>query len=151
MTRKEFLNATVALAASAVPVALVSIGAFAATMPEAEGDFTWGGRKAHPAVVNPVMGNEAGSVLSLHGEWEFTPHAGNLGRNGIWKPFYKTKAWPDVRAIQVPACWEAQGVGAPGMGDSWDQKGDHNATRRATTTQSPSATSTWAAAGTARR
>ncbi len=127
MTRKEFLNATVALAASAVPVALVSIGAFAATMPEAEGDFTWGGRKAHPAVVNPVMGNEAGSIVSLHGEWEFTPHAGNLGRNGIWKPFYKTKAWPDVRAIQVPACWEAQGVGAPGMGDSWDQKGDHNA------------------------
>ena len=100
MTRKEFLNATVALAASAVPVALVSIGAFAATMPEAEGDFTWGGRKAHPAMVNPVMGNEAGSVLSLHGEWEFTPHAGNLGRNGIWKPVYKTKAWPDVRAIQ---------------------------------------------------
>lgn len=127
MTRKEFLNATVALAASAVPVAFVSMCAFAAALPEAEGDFTWGGRKAHSAVVNPVMGNEAGSIVSLRGEWEFTPHAGNLGRNGIWKPIYKTKAWPDVRAIQVPACWEAQGVGAAGMGDSWDQKGDHNA------------------------
>ena len=44
-----------------LPVALVSMGAFAAALPEAEGDFTWGGRKAHPAVVNPVMGNEAGS------------------------------------------------------------------------------------------
>jgi len=127
MTRKEFLNATVALVASAVLVAFVSMCAFAAALPEAEGDFTWGGRKAHSAVVNPVMGNEAGSIVSLRGEWEFTPHAGNLGRNGIWKPIYKTKAWPDVRAIQVPACWEAQGVGAPGMGDSWDQKGDHNA------------------------
>ena len=91
-----------------LPVALVSMCAFAAALPEAEGDFTWGGRKAHSAVVNPVMGNEAGSIVSLRGEWEFTPHAGNLGRNGIWKPFYKTKAWPDVRAIQVPACWEAQ-------------------------------------------
>ncbi|MBR0067610.1 MAG: hypothetical protein IJQ00_08435, partial [Kiritimatiellae bacterium] len=77
--------------------------------------------------VNPVMGNEEGSVVSLRGEWEFTPFAGNLGRNGIWKPFYKEKTWPGVRPIQVPACWEAQGVGDPGMGDSWDQKGDHNA------------------------
>ncbi|MBR1589168.1 MAG: hypothetical protein IJ658_12680, partial [Kiritimatiellae bacterium] len=110
-----------------IPVALVSMGAFAAALPEAEGDLTWGGRKAHPAVVNPAMENEEGSVVSLRGEWEFSPHAGNLERNGIWRPFYKTKVWPDVRAIQVPACWEAQGVGAPGMGDSWDQKGDHNA------------------------
>ena len=110
-----------------VPVALVSMGAFAAVLPEAEGDFSWGGRTAHPAVVNPVMGNEARSVVSLRGEWEFTPFAGNLGRNGIWKPFYKEKTWPGVRPIQVPACWEAQGVGDPGMGDSWDQKGDHNA------------------------
>ena len=94
---------------------------------EAGGPLTWGGREEHPAVVNPVLGNEAGSVISLRGEWEFTPFAGNLGRNGIWKPFYKEKNWPDVRKIQVPACWEAQGVGDPGMGDSWDQKGDHNA------------------------
>ena len=110
-----------------VPVALVSMGAFAAALPEAGGDLSWGGRTAHPAVVNPVMGNEEGSVVSLRGEWEFTPFAGNLGRNGIWKPFYKEKVWPGVRPIHVPACWEAQGVGDPGMGDSWDQKGDHNA------------------------
>ena len=89
--------------------------------------LTWGGRTEHPAVVNPVLGNEEGSVVSLRGEWEFTPFAGNLGRNGIWKPFYKEKIWPGVRPIQVPACWEAQGVGDAGIGDSWDQKGDHNA------------------------
>ena len=108
-------------------VAFVSAGAFAAALPDVEGDFSWGGRTAHPAVVNPVMGNEEGSVVSLRGEWEFTSFAGNLGRNGIWQPFYKEKIWPDARTIQVPACWEAQGVGDPGMGDSWDQKSDHNA------------------------
>ena len=104
-----------------IPSALVSMGACAAALPEAAGDLSWGGRTAHPAVVNPVMGNEEGSVVSLRGEWEFTPYAGNLGRNGIWKPFYKEKTWPGARPIQVPACWEAQGVGDPGMGDSWDQ------------------------------
>ena len=54
-----------------VPVMLVSIGAFAAALPEAEGDLTWGGRKAHPAVVNPVTGNEAGSVISLRDMKDF--------------------------------------------------------------------------------
>ena len=104
-----------------------SAGAWASAQPVAEGCLTWGGREAHPAVVNPVMGYEEGDVVSLRGEWEFTSFAGNLGRNGIWKPFYKEKTWPGVRPIQVPACWEAQGVGDPGIGDSWDQKGDHNA------------------------
>ena len=76
-----------------VPVVLVSAGAFAAALSEAEGDLTWGGREEHPAVVNPVLGNEAGSVISLRGEWEFSPAAANLGRNGIWKPFYKERHW----------------------------------------------------------
>jgi hypothetical protein len=69
--------------------ALASVGAWAAFLPEKELDLTWGGRKAHPAVVNPVMGNEEGSVVSLRGEWEFSSHGFNLGRNGIWWPAYK--------------------------------------------------------------
>ena len=110
-----------------IPVALVSMGAFAAALPEAEGDLTWGGRKAHPAVVNPVMGNEEGSVLSLRGEWEFSTQGRTLGRNGIWQPFYKAKTWGDARTIQVPGCWEAQGVGEQGNGECWDAIWDHNA------------------------
>ena len=96
------------------------------TMHGAEKDMTWGARKAHPAVVNPACGVMDGSVISLRGEWEFSPLGGRLRRNGIWNHYYKDKVWKDVRPIQVPACWEAQGVGEPGMGDSWDQKGDHN-------------------------
>ena len=110
-----------------IPVALVSASALAAALPEAEGDLTWGGRKAHPAVVNPVMGNEEGSVLSLRGEWEFSTQGRTLGRNGIWQPFYKAKTWPEMRTIQVPGCWEAQGVGEPGTGECWDAVWDHNA------------------------
>ena len=107
---------------------LAGIGLFGADVqPDAAFPLTWGGREEHPAVVNPVLGNEPGSVVSLRGEWEFSSFAGDLGRNGIWKPFYKEKSWPGARPIQVPACWEAQGVGEPGMGESWDQKGDHNA------------------------
>jgi len=108
------------------PVALVSMGAIASALPEAQGDLSWGGREEHPAVVNPVMGDDEGSVVSLRGEWEFSTQGDNLGRNGIWNHFYKMKDWPGVRKIQVPACWEAQGVGGTGMSDSWDQKIDHN-------------------------
>ena len=110
-----------------IPVALVSASTFAVALPEAEGDFSWGGRTAHPAVVNPVMGNEDGSVLSLRGEWEFSTQGRTLGRNGIWQPFYKAKTWPEARTIQVPGCWEAQGVGEPGNGECWDAVWDHNA------------------------
>jgi hypothetical protein len=45
-------------------------------------------------------------------------------RHPDWNAFY-AKPWPNARTIQVPGCWEEQGVGAPGMGDSWDCKWDH--------------------------
>ena len=31
--------------------------------------FLWGGRAEHPAVVNGVVADSAGSVVSLRGEW----------------------------------------------------------------------------------
>ena len=59
-------------------VVLVGGGLFGA---DADLPLTWGGREEHPAVVNPVLGNEAGSVLSLRGEWEFSTQGRTLGRN----------------------------------------------------------------------
>ena len=109
-----------------VPVALVSMGAFAAALPEAEGDFSWGGREEHLAVVNPVMGNEEGSVVSLRGEWEFLAKSMSLPwRNGIWRNFYSEEKWEGSRKIDVPGCWEAQGVGEPGMSECWDASWDN--------------------------
>ena len=89
-----------------------------------QGVDTWGGRPALPAVVNPVAKSPLQSVLSLRGEWEFVTRDIAPLRHPDWSAFY-AKPWPGARAIQVPGCWEAQGVGAPGMGDSWDCKWDH--------------------------
>ena len=88
--------------------------------------MTWGGREEHLAVVNPVMGIEEGSVISLRGEWEFL--AKNMSapwRNGIWKHFYSEGKWEGSRKINVPGCWEAQGVGEPGMSECWDAVWDN--------------------------
>lgn len=87
---------------------------------------TWGYRKALPAVVNPAVRSSLQSVVSLRGEWEFVAQPTNVRprRHPGWDRFFN-RPWPDARTIQVPGCWEAQGVGEPGMGNSWDCKWDH--------------------------
>ncbi|MBR4654874.1 MAG: hypothetical protein IKO72_16070 [Kiritimatiellae bacterium] len=117
----------------ALPLALNASGpnavarqAFHVGLPEEELADTWGARKAHPAVVNPALGYEPGTVVSLRGEWEFfVPEKERPWRNGVWKHLYKSE-WPGSRRIQVPGCWEAQGVGKPGMSISWDPTWDEN-------------------------
>ena len=104
-------------------VAMTTLALSAAAAVE-EAD-TWGGRKEHPAIVNPVLGDEPGSVLSLRGEWEFS--TSGWARNGIWEHFQSRAEWPGTRKILVPGCWEAQGVGQPGMSARWDNGGDHSA------------------------
>jgi hypothetical protein len=74
--------------------------------------------------VNAVVKSPLQSVISLRGEWEFTTRDTAPLRHPGWNAFY-SKPWPGSRMIQVPGCWEAQGVGSPGMGDSWDCKWDH--------------------------
>ena len=88
-----------------------------------KGVDSWGGRPALPAVVNPVATSPLQSVLSLRGEWEFVTKEVAPLRHPGWCAFY-AKPWPEARTIQVPGCWEAQGVGTPGQGDSWDCKWD---------------------------
>ena len=91
-----------------------------------EKDCVWGGRKAHLAVVNPVLGDEPRSVVSLRGEWEFTPKNMMVPcRNGIWDHFYRKETWPELRTMGVPGCWEAQGVGEAGMSECWDAVWDN--------------------------
>ena len=90
--------------------------------------FTWGGIVSHPAVVNPVLGQDPANVVSLRGEWTFsTPSRDLPNRNGIWGNFQEKQDWREGRPIRVPGCWEAQGVGEPGEGECWDPKWDHNA------------------------
>ena len=85
----------------------------------------------HPAVVNPaVSADVGGSVMSLRGEWEFLaqPMAKPIHYGGPWGPkLYRAgQEWPGARKIEVPGCWEAQGVGEQGMSESWDPKWDNS-------------------------
>ena len=89
-----------------------------------KGVDTWGGRQPFPALVNPVALSPLQSVVSLRGEWEFVTRETAPLRHPGWNGFY-AKPWPGARKIQVPGCWEEQGVGTAGMGDSWDCKWDH--------------------------
>ena len=94
---------------------MVVLAATASVEPE----FTWGGRAPHPAVVNPVLGEDPSAVISLRGEWEFVSFdSAKPYRNGVWPKMYKetTKFWKDSRKILVPGCWEAQGVGTSATG-----------------------------------
>lgn len=89
-----------------------------------QGIETWAGRPALPALVNAVVKSPLQSVISLRGEWEFITRDTAPLRHPVWNAFY-SKPWHGSRTLQVPGCWEAQGVGSPGMGDSWDCKWDH--------------------------
>ena len=117
------------LAGTGVILLLGAASALLAQLPDGghtwlSGADTWGGRKAWPALVNPVVRSPLQNVLSLRGEWEFVTRGVAPSRHPLWVAFY-AKPWPKARKLQVPGCWEAQGVGDPGMGDSWDCKWDH--------------------------
>ncbi len=96
---------------------------------ELTGAEGWAGVMAHPAVLNPPCGYPAGTILNLGGEWEFKGLTGDVTANR--KPshsFYSSPNWNykwlrpgelPLRAIRVPGCWEAQGVGESGVSEPW--------------------------------
>ena len=93
----------------------------AATLPAAD-DWT-----RHPAsltVVNPPVRAALQQVISLRGTWEFATDPQALGRDAGW--MRPGVAWPASRQIEVPGCWEAQGVGEPGTSHIWSITQDAN-------------------------
>jgi len=80
----------------------------------------WGSRPASPAVVNSVTVSPLQKIISLRGEWDFVTDPGLRGRHRMGKgPGWNEPDWRGVRKIKVPGCWEAQGVGTPGMSSAW--------------------------------
>ena len=77
----------------------------------------WAGIPSHPAVVNSVAIEEFGRGnynISLAGEWDFVASRHGSGHRTCR---YMDDLWAkDGRRIGVPACWEAEGVGAPALG-----------------------------------
>jgi hypothetical protein len=73
-------------------------------------------RDATPAVVNPVLRSALRHTLSLDGEWDFATDPNGVGEEQQW--FKAETELPNRRTLQVPGCWEAQGVGGPGPSSS---------------------------------
>ena len=92
---------------------LVTVALAAALSASASGNADWSGRRPHPAVVNPVCGYEAGTVLDLGGEWEFSKNKASADRHQFFRQREHEREWKDARKIRVPGNWEAQGVGEP--------------------------------------
>ncbi|MCC6490089.1 MAG: hypothetical protein IT364_21565 [Candidatus Hydrogenedentes bacterium] len=93
---------------------------FAAAALFAQGADYWGSRPATPAVVNPAMLSPLQEVISLQGEWDFVTDPMLMGRHRMGKgPEWNEPNWSGVRKISVPGCWEAHGVGEPGMSHEW--------------------------------
>src|SRR4051812_39290501 len=67
-------------------------------------------RPASPAVVSPRFRSAHGTCIDLAGTWEFQTDPQKRGETERW--FEPSRAFD--RTIQVPGCWEAQGVTAPG-------------------------------------
>lgn len=77
-------------------------------------------RPGSPAVVNPAVRSPLQQWISLRGTWDFAIDPNDKGkafRSGWMMP---KSVWPGMRSIEVPGCWEAQGVGKPGMSTTWD-------------------------------
>lgn len=80
----------------------------------------WGTRPASPAVVHSVGVSPLQKILSLRGEWDFVTDPQLMGRHQMGKgPGWNEPDWSGARKIDVPGCWEAQGVGEPGMSRDW--------------------------------
>jgi hypothetical protein len=84
-----------------------------ANMPlNAEDADPWGTRTASPAVVHPATISPLQKILSLPDAWNFVTDPQLMGRHRMGKgPGWNEPDWSNVRSIQVPGCWEAQGVG----------------------------------------
>jgi beta-galactosidase len=73
-------------------------------------------REATPAVVNPALRSPLRQTLSLDGTWEYAVDPTGVGEEQKW--FEPETALPNKTSLQVPGCWEAQGVGGPGNSTS---------------------------------
>ncbi len=86
---------------------------------ETASSANWGESKPTPTVVHPAVVSPLQRILSLRGEWEIQPDPGHryfeMSKRGLPEEF-----WEGARKIQVPGCWEAQGVGEPGWSQPWD-------------------------------
>lgn len=99
----------------------IALGVSLGLASAAYGADPWGTCPATPAVVNSVTVSPLQEIRSLRGTWDFVADTTLHGRHGMGKgPGWNEPDWKNVRPIEVPGAWEAQGVGEPGMSQPWD-------------------------------
>src|ERR1041385_1881706 len=91
--------------AFAAPICL----SLATPVPSAGGEEE---REATPAVVDPALRSSLRRALSLDGAWDFAVDPSGAGEREKW--FGPGTVLPGKTTLQVPGCWEAQGIGGPG-------------------------------------
>ncbi len=99
-------------------LAAVIVAMATSTLFSADKTDVWTNRQSSLAVVNPVVLSSLQEIISLRGTWEFATDPKGIGQAEEWmKP---GASWLNMRTIEVPGCWEAQGVGEPGISKPWD-------------------------------
>lgn len=96
-------------------LALASLGAQTPAVDEAKVE-----REGVPTLVNPAIRSDLRPTLDLNGEWDFAVDPKLSGESAGW--YQPGNALPSARTITVPGCWEAQGVGEPGMSHAEEKK-----------------------------
>ena len=95
------------------------------TLPGATLVDHWGSCRASPAVVNAATTSPLQMIIPLRGKWDFVTDPGLMGRHRMGKgPGWNEPDWDGVRQNDVRGCWEAQGVGDPGMSQVWNMAFD---------------------------
>jgi beta-galactosidase len=95
-----------------IVMAICCASSFAETVTFSDSLESVQGREATPAVVNPALRSGLRQTLSLDGEWQFATDPERRGEQDVW--YRPDVPLPNPRSIQVPGCWEAQGVGGKG-------------------------------------
>ena len=70
-------------------------------------------REATPAVVHPPIASPLRATIRLNGGWDFALDPNKVGDGRTW--FRPDVPLPGKVTIQVPGCWEAQGIGGPSL------------------------------------
>ena len=101
-----------------VYMAILTLGTLGAQSPAAKEAKVE--REAVPALVNPALRSDLRATLDLKGEWDFATDPKLAGESEGW--YRPEGALPSPRKMIVPGCWEAQGVGEPGLSHGQKEK-----------------------------
>ena len=77
----------------------------------------WSGRERRRARVNSVCAEPGAELIRLRGEWDFVTK--DIPYRTCYAPYTNASFWAKSRKINVPGCWEAQGVGDAGTSQPW--------------------------------